>query len=116
MECIEESIRNILQEEGVVPQGLIEDIRELIQLAKDLEFEGNQSFFSKVAAVSEGRCTSKFMDSLLRNFRERAGQPNFGFDRKELLGRLVQMLSPRQLLQQGNALSTTVIKIMYREH
>merc|ERR1719308_809387 len=31
LECIEESIKNILQEEGVVPKDLISDIKELIQ-------------------------------------------------------------------------------------
>jgi len=101
LDCIEESIRNILQEEGVVPKGLIEDIKELIQLAKDLEFEGNQSFFAKVAAVSEGRCSSKFMNTLLTNFKEKAGLPNFGFDMNELLNRLIQILAPRLHLQQG---------------
>jgi len=101
LDCIEESIRNILQEEGVVPKGLIEDIKELIQLAKDLEFEGNQSFFSKVAAVSEGRCNSKFMNTLLTNFKEKSGLPNFGFDMNELLNRLIQILAPRMHLQQG---------------
>ena len=101
LDCIEESIRNILQEEGVNPKGLIEDIRELIQLAKELEFEDNQSFFAKVAAVSEGRCTSKFMNTLIKNFKEKASLPNFGFDIKELLNRLIQILAPRYLLQQG---------------
>jgi len=101
LDCIEDSIRNILQEEGVVPKGLIEDIKELIQLAKDLEFEGNQSFFSKVAAVSEGRCNSKFMNTLLTNFKEKAGLPNFGFDMSELLKKLIQILAPRIHLQQG---------------
>ena len=101
LECIEESIKNILQEEGVVPKDLISDIKELIQLAKDLEFEGNQSFFSKVAAVSEGRCNSKFMNTLLTNFKEKAGLPNFGFDLNELLNRLIQILAPRIQLQQG---------------
>ena len=101
LDCIEESIRNILQEEGVNPKGLIEDIKELIQLAKDLEFEGNQSFFSKVAAVTEGRCNSKFMNTLLKNFKEKAGMPNFGFDMRELMTRLIQILAPRMALQQG---------------
>ena len=109
LDCIEESIRNILQEEGVIPKGLIEDIRELIQLAKELEFEGNQSFFSKVAAVSEGRCSSKFMNTLIKNFKEKANMPNFGFDMKDLLNRLTQILSPRMLLQQGfHILSSTM--------
>ena len=101
LDCIEESIRNILQEEGVNPKGLIEDIRELIQLAKELEFEDNQSFFAKVAAVSDGRCTSKFMNTLIKNFKEKAALPNFGFDIKELLNRISQILVPKYLLQQG---------------
>jgi hypothetical protein len=101
LSCIEDSIRNILQEEGVVPKGLIEDIKELIQLAKDLEFEGNQSFFAKVAAVTEGRCNSQFMNTLLRNFSEKAGLPNFGFDLGELLNRLIQILAPRFHLQRA---------------
>ena len=101
LDCIEESIRNILQEDGINPKGLIEDIKELIQLAKDLEFEGNQSFFSKVAAVTEGRCNSKFMNTLLKNFKEKSGLPNFGFDMTDLLNRLIQILSPRLALQQG---------------
>ena len=101
LSCIEESIRNILQEEGMVPQGLIEDIKELIELAKDLEFSGNQSFFAKVAAVSEGRCNSKFMNTLLKNFSEKANLPNFGFDLGELLNRLIQILAPRLNLQRA---------------
>ena len=99
--CIEDSIRNILQEEGMVPKGLVEDIKELIQLAKDLEFVGNQSFFAKVAAVSEGRCNSKFMNTLLKNFSEKANLPNFGFDLPELLNRLIQILAPRLHLQRA---------------
>ena len=101
LSCIEDSIRNILQEEGMVPQGLVEDIKELIQLAKDLEFVGNQSFFAKVAAVSEGRCNSKFMNTLLKNFSEKANLPNFGFDMGELLNRLIQILAPRLHLQRA---------------
>ena len=101
LSCIEDSIRNILQEEGMVPQGLVEDIKELIQLAKDLEFVGNQSFFAKVAAVSEGRCNSKFMNTLLKNFSEKANLPNFGFDLSELLNRLIQILAPRLHLQRA---------------
>ena len=101
LSCIEDSIRSILQEEGVVPKGLIEDIKELIQLAKDLEFEGNQSFFAKVAAVTEGRCNSQFMNTLLRNFSEKASLPNFGFDLGELLNRLIQILAPRLHLQRA---------------
>ena len=101
LSCIEDSIRNILQEEGMVPKGLVEDIKELIQLAKDLEFVGNQSFFAKVAAVSEGRCNSKFMNTLLKNFSEKANLPNFGFDMSELLNRLIQILAPRFHLQRA---------------
>jgi hypothetical protein len=101
LSCIEDSIRCILQEEGVVPKGLIDDMKELIQLAKDLEFEGNQSFFAKVAAVTEGRCNSQFMNTLLKNFSEKAGLPNFGFDLGELLNRLIQILAPRLHLQRA---------------
>ena len=99
--CIEDSIRSILQEEGMVPKGLIEDIKELIQLAKELEFVENESFFAKVAAVSEGRCNSKFMNTLLKNFTEKANMPNFGFDLNELLNRLIQILAPRLDLQRA---------------
>ena len=101
LSCIEDSIRNILQEEGMVPKGLVDDIKELIQLAKELEFVENQSFFAKVAAVSEGRCNSKFMNTLLKNFTAKAHMPNFGFDLNELLNRLIQILAPRLHLQRA---------------
>ena len=101
LNCIEDSIRSILQEEGMVPKGLIDDIKELIQLAKELEFVENQSFFAKVAAVSEGRCNSKFMNTLLKNFTAKANMPNFGFDLNELLNRLIQILAPRLHLQRA---------------
>lgn len=45
---IEESIRGILEEDGIVPSGRKEDFRELIKLAKDLEFDDNESIFAKV--------------------------------------------------------------------
>ena len=47
----------------------MDDIKELVNLAKELEFDENQSFFSKVEAVTEGRCNSKFMDTLLKNLK-----------------------------------------------
>ena len=33
----------------------MDDIKELVNLAKELEFDENQSFFSKVEAVTEGK-------------------------------------------------------------
>ena len=56
LSCIEDSIRGILEEDGTLSNGLMEDIKELVVLAKDLEFDENQSFFAKVSAVTEGRC------------------------------------------------------------
>ena len=65
---IEESVRGILEEDGMVSGGRVEDIRSLVRLAKDLEFDDNESFFAKVVAVTEGRCGSKFMNDLLARF------------------------------------------------
>ena len=48
MSCIEDSIRGILEEDGTISNGLMNDIKELVNLAKELEFDENQSFFSKV--------------------------------------------------------------------
>ena len=48
--------------------GRMEDMRSLIRLAKDLDFDDNESFFAKVVAVTEGRCGSKFMSDLLARY------------------------------------------------
>ena len=48
LSCIEDSIRGILEEDGTISNGLMNDIKELVNLAKELEFDENQSFFSKV--------------------------------------------------------------------
>jgi len=61
-------VRGILEEDGMVSGGRIEDIRSLVRLAKDLEFDDNESFFAKVVAVTEGRCGSKFMNDLLTRY------------------------------------------------
>ena len=43
------------EEDGTISNGLMDDIKELVNLAKELEFDENQSFFSKVEAVTEGK-------------------------------------------------------------
>ncbi len=64
--CVEESVRGVLKDDGVVPSGgLEEDMRELVRMARDLEPGENGSFFAKVAAASEDRCNGKFIESLL---------------------------------------------------
>jgi hypothetical protein len=50
---IEESVRGILEEDGTVTRGRSEDIRALVRLAKDLEFDDNESFFAKVVFKSK---------------------------------------------------------------
>jgi hypothetical protein len=58
-------VRGILEEDGTVSGGKMEDIRALVRLAKDLEFDENESFFAKVINVTEGRRGSKFINDLL---------------------------------------------------
>ena len=100
MSCIEDSIKGILEEDGTISNGLMQDIRELVNLAKELEFDENQSFFAKVEAVTEGRCNSKFMDTLLKNLKS-ATSPDKQLGTSELLARLINILAPRLHLQSG---------------
>jgi hypothetical protein len=97
LSCIEDSIIGILEEDGIISNGLLEDIKELVKLAKELEFDENQSFFAKVGAVTEGRCNSKFMDTLLKNLRSATSD----LGTSELLARLINILAPRLHLQSG---------------
>ena len=99
LSCIEDSIKGILEEDGTLSNGLMDDIKELVTLAKDLEFDENQSFFAKVEAVTEGRCNSKFMDTLLKNLRSATSENKIGTS--ELLTRLINILAPRLHLQSG---------------
>ena len=99
LSCIEDSIKGILEEDGTLSHGLMEDIKELVMLAKDLEFDENDSFFAKVAAVTEGRCNSKFMDTLLKNLRTSSSENHISTS--ELLTRLINILAPRLHLQSG---------------
>ena len=93
------------EEDGTISNGLMDDIKELVNLAKELEFDENQSFFSKVEAVTEGRCNSKFMDTLLKNLKTATTAAdnqlqNLG-GTNELLARLINILAPRLHLQSG---------------
>ena len=54
LSSIGDSIKGILEEEGIDSRGLFEDIRDVVKLAKDLGFDENESFFSKVAALLGG--------------------------------------------------------------
>ena len=65
----------------------MDDIKELVNLAKELEFDENQSFFAKVEAVTEGRCNSKFMDTLLKNLRTATTSAEKQLGTSELLAR-----------------------------
>ncbi len=49
---IEESVRGILEEDGIVPTGRKDNLRELIRLAKDLQFDDNESYFARVNILS----------------------------------------------------------------
>ncbi|TRY61200.1 hypothetical protein TCAL_03203 [Tigriopus californicus] len=97
LDCIEESIQSILGEDGVISNGIFEDIQELVKLAKDLEFDENQSFFSKVAAVTEGRCNSKFVNKLMTQLEGPGGVSNI--DTKEIANKLVNVLGSKVELQ-----------------
>ena len=79
--------KGILEEDGIIPNGLMDDIKELVNLAKELEFDENQSFFAKVEAVTEGRCNSKFMDTLLKNLRTATTSAEKQLGTSELLAR-----------------------------
>ena len=53
----------------------------------NLGFDENQSFFAKVEAVTEGRCNSKFMDTLLKNLRTATTSAEKQLGTSELLAR-----------------------------
>ena len=97
LSCIEDSVKGILEEDGVLSNGVWHDIKELVKLAQELDFDENKSFLAKVEAVTEGRCNSKFMDTLLRSLQS----DNNHFAHNELLTRLINILAPRLELQSG---------------
>ena len=87
---IGESIKGILEQEGIDSNGIYEDIKDVVKLAKDLGFDENDSFFSKVAALTEGRANSVFMSSLLEKLKSGTGKPNNNFDMNDLLCQLIR--------------------------
>ena len=87
---IGESIKGILEQEGIDSKGIYEDIKDVVKLAKDLGFDENDSFFSKVAALTEGRANSVFMSSLLEKLKSGTGRPNNNFDMNDLLCQLIR--------------------------
>ena len=87
---IGESIKGILEQEGIESKGLHEDIKDVVKLAKDLGFDENDSFFSKVAALTEGRANSVFMSSLLQKLKDGSGKNNSNFDMNDLLCQLIR--------------------------
>ena len=99
LSCVEDSIRGILEEDGTLSNGVASDIRQLVELAKDIEFDDNKSFFSKVAAVTEGRCNSKFMDNLLDKLSTK-GAAN-GLNTEEITERLINVLGSKGPLQEA---------------
>lgn len=99
LDCIEESIQSIFGEDGVISNGIFEDIQQLVKLAKDLEFDENQSFFSKVAAVSEGRCNSKFVNNLMNQLEEHGGASKI--DTEEIASKLINVLGSKSELQEA---------------
>ena len=86
---IGESIKGILEQEGIESKGLHDDIKDVVKLAKDLGFDENDSFFSKVAALTEGRANSVFMSSLLQKLKDGSGKNNNNFDMNDLLCQLI---------------------------
>ena len=102
LSSIGDSIKGILEEEGIDSRGLFEDIKDVVKLAKDMGFDENESFFSKVAALTESRANTVFMTSLLNKLKHGAAQGlNHNFDMNHLLMQLINVLSPRLHLQNG---------------
>ena len=89
---IADSIKGILEQEGIESSGTVhEDIKDVVKLAKDLGFDENDSFFSKVAALTEGRANSVFMTSLLEKLKSGSGTAtNSNFDMNDLLCQLIR--------------------------
>ena len=87
---IGDSIKEILEQEGIESKGLHEDITDVVKLAKDLGFDENDSFFTKVAALTEGRANSFFMSSLLEKLKSDSGKVNSNFDMNDLLCQLMR--------------------------
>lgn len=79
---------------------MADDIKELFGLAKDLKSDSNKSFFSKVSEVTEGRCTGKFMDSLLSNLSP-TGKLKGGMSTEDILAKMINIMGSRVTLQDG---------------
>ena len=98
---IEDSVKGILEEDGIATSGSVEDdIRQLFDLAKNLESDSNESFFSKVSEVTEGRRNGKFMDSLLSNLSP-AGKLKGGMNTEDILAKMINIMGSRVTLQDG---------------
>ena len=107
MECIEESIQSILEEDGIVSNGLLNDVRELVNLAKDTDFGDNQSFLAKVEAIAQGRVNTMFMEGILEQI-DKAGKDGKSMrevaqamaeNTPDLVAKLSNVLGPKSELQ-----------------
>lgn len=96
---VEDSIRGILEEDGTMSNGLAHDIKELVELAKDIQFDDNKSFFSKVTAVTEGKCNGKFIDNLLDKLASNGSVDEL--NNEEVRDKLVNVLGSRGPLQEA---------------
>ncbi len=97
--CIEDSIKSILEEDGTATENVRDDIKELFRLAKEINSDSNKSFFAKVAAVTEGRCNSKFMDTLLTKLSSEGRL--HGMSTEDILAKIITIMGSRLPLQEG---------------
>ena len=90
--CVEEAIRETIEEGGTISTSLAQDICELISIAKEIEMEigpdcKSKGFFAKVASVAESRfANSGFIDSLLAKLDSSI------LDMKSMVGQIVNIL------------------------
>ena len=93
--------KGILGEDGIASSGsMCDDIKQLFALAKDLGSDSNESFFSKVSEVTEGRRNGKFMDSLLSNLSA-TGRLKGGMNTEDILAKMINIMGSRVTLQDG---------------
>ena len=98
--CVEDTVRGLLEEDGVVSKNVVADMKELLDIARELEPGENGSFFAKVAAVSEGRCNNKLMDALLDKLSSGATLQALGGE-KAVMEKLVNMMGSKLPLQEA---------------
>ena len=89
LSSIGDSIKGILEEEGIDSRGLFDDIKDVVKLAKDMGLDDNESFFSKVKInqfqISGGVASTEILEGSTDNHNRSEKRKRIYFSGAEIL-------------------------------